>query len=79
MKTGPVEKLFGCPSCGYQCNADFNASINLHRVFCGAFPVTKSMGNGKVSLNGEIIDRGTVKAAWEEVYRRRLTEQQTPF
>jgi putative transposase len=26
-------KLFGCPQCHYEANADFNASVNVHRAF----------------------------------------------
>ena len=26
-------KLFWCPACGYEANADFNASCNLHHSF----------------------------------------------
>jgi hypothetical protein len=26
-------KLFGCPDCHYEANADFNASVNVHRSF----------------------------------------------
>src|SRR5208337_3990895 len=33
IQFGEVEKLFACPQCGYRANADFNASINLHRRF----------------------------------------------
>jgi len=28
-------KLFYCPACGYEANADFNASVNLHHSFYG--------------------------------------------
>jgi transposase len=64
-----VEKLFGCPSCGYRCNADFNASVNLHRVFCSTFPDVRKVGKGKVKLNGEVIDLENVRKAWETAYR----------
>jgi IS605 OrfB family transposase len=33
--------LFGCFYCGYVANADFNASVNLHKVFWGTFPLPK--------------------------------------
>lgn len=26
-------KLFRCPHCGYEANADFNASVNMHHSF----------------------------------------------
>lgn len=29
----PWGKLFHCPHCGYEANADFNASVNLHHSF----------------------------------------------
>ena len=33
--------LFRCFYCGYMANADFNASVNLHQVFWGTFPLPK--------------------------------------
>jgi IS605 OrfB family transposase len=33
--------LFRCFYCGYTANADFNASVNLHKVFWGTFPLPK--------------------------------------
>lgn len=32
------KSLFHCHFCGYKANADFNASVNLHKVFWGTFP-----------------------------------------
>jgi len=31
------QSLFRCHNCGYEANADFNASVNLHKVFWGIF------------------------------------------
>lgn len=72
FRYGPVEKLFGCPSCGYRCNADFNASVNLHHVFLGAFPDVASAGKGRCKVNGEIIDRDAIK-------QRLALQLETPF
>jgi IS605 OrfB family transposase len=33
--------LFRCFYCGYCANADFNASVNLHKVFWDTFPLSK--------------------------------------
>ena len=33
--------LFRCFYCGYVANADFNASVNLHKVFRDTFPLPK--------------------------------------
>jgi IS605 OrfB family transposase len=42
-------KLFHCFKCGYQANADFNASVNLHKIFYGEFPYpAKNTGKGMV-------------------------------
>jgi transposase len=30
-------KLFWCPHCGYEANADYNGSVNVHRSFFGEF------------------------------------------
>jgi len=35
--TGKGGKLFYCPSCHYECHADFNASCNVHRSFFREF------------------------------------------
>ena len=31
--TGKGGKLFSCPTCHYECHADFNASVNVHHSF----------------------------------------------
>lgn len=33
IRFGQVEKLFACPACDYDANADHNASVNLHHAF----------------------------------------------
>jgi IS605 OrfB family transposase len=35
------KSLFRCFYCGYVANADFNASVNLHKVFWDTFPLPK--------------------------------------
>jgi IS605 OrfB family transposase len=77
MTPGPVGKLFGCPACGYRCNADFNASVNLHRVFWGTFPkVQTSKGKkGYVEWSGQQVSLEQVRTAWGEKY----LELTTPF
>jgi IS605 OrfB family transposase len=73
----PVGKLFGCPGCGYQSNADFNASINLHRVFWGTFPQTrwKKGAKGKVEQGDAVIDLAEIRQQWESFYQN----LQSPF
>ena len=68
MVVEPVGKLFGCPRCGYRANADFNASINLHRVWDDTFPGVRSVRGqkGKVLWEGQIVDLAEVRAAWEK-------------
>lgn len=70
MVPQPVGKLFGCPSCHYRCNADFNASVNLHRVFWGTFPSAKKQKGQKrkLTLNSQTVDLDEVKKAWETVW-----------
>lgn len=70
MVAEPVGKLFGCPWCGYRANADFNASINLHRVWAGSFPKVRSVKGqkGKASLNGDVVVLSEVRAAWEKAW-----------
>jgi len=34
---GKGGKLFSCPVCHYECHADFNASVNVHRSFFREF------------------------------------------
>ena len=79
MKPGAVEKLFGCPSCGYQCNADFNASINLHRVFLGTFPKIRSMGRGRARVNGKTVNLEDIRRAWQQRYERQALDRESPF
>jgi IS605 OrfB family transposase len=35
--TGKGGKLFACPTCHYECHADFNASVNVHHSFFREF------------------------------------------
>jgi transposase len=35
--TGKGGKLFCCSSCHYECQADFNASVNVHHSFFREF------------------------------------------
>lgn len=77
MNLEPVGKLFGCPSCGYRANADFNASVNLHRVFWGTFPEAKKLKGekSKLRLNGETVDLAQVRQEWVS----RWPSLNTPF
>lgn len=53
------KSLFRCFYCGYVANADFNASVNLHKVFWDTFPrpfrnkkFKKPARKGKVAHSG---------------------------
>ncbi len=46
-----VGKLFACYECGYKANADFNASVNLHKIFYGEF-VRPATYNGEKAVWG---------------------------
>ncbi|MHB1033670.1 MAG: zinc ribbon domain-containing protein [Pirellulales bacterium] len=74
MAMEPVGKLFGCPACGLRCNADYNASLNLHRVFRDTFPNVRKQGEA-VLWKGEKVDLKAVKAAWAD----RFAHENSPF
>lgn len=72
-------KLFGCPECGYRANADFNASINLHRVFRGTFPEAHKAGPGRLKLNGKVVASADARTAWEQRWTMDELAAQAPF
>ena len=53
------KSLFRCFYCGYVANADFNASVNLHKVFWGTFPLPKRNKNlNKPARKGKVARSG---------------------
>lgn len=72
-------KLFLCAGCGYNANADFNASINLNRVFSGRFPECHSAGKGRVRLGNVEYDLTKIRATVETRLREIALKAQTPF
>jgi len=51
--------LFRCFYCGYVANADFNASVNLHKVFWDTFPLpTKRKKRKKPTRKGKVAHGG---------------------
>lgn len=63
MKGG---KLFRCPGCGYQVNADFNASVNIHHSFYRE--LRWSERPRRYALFGYTPDG---RCAWRDVPRKR--------
>jgi transposase len=50
---GKGGKLFFCPACGYECHADFNASVNVHHSFFREFHwQPRAMRSGDNALSG---------------------------
>ncbi len=74
-----VGKLFGCAACGYSANADYNASVNLHRVLHGSFPQIKSLKNGRVQCNGTTLDLAELREQWDRAWAARTLSRETPF
>ena len=71
MKISAGGKLFGCPTCAFEANADFNASLNLQRVFWGLFPQVSKAGRGRVQCNDRVIELASVNQAWENHWLRK--------
>lgn len=71
-----VGKLFACYECGYMANADFNASLNLHKIFFDESPFVKSSEgekrkifyDGKKAVLGEKVYNH--EAAWGKLLRQ---------
>lgn len=65
-----IGKLFACYECGYRANADFNASLNLHKIFFGEFPKRDSglFYNGERAVLGEKVYNHEVR--WQKLQRQ---------
>jgi len=72
-------KLFGCPTCGFEGNADFNASVNLHQVFWGTFPQVRRVDRGHVEWNDRVIELASVNQAWENYWLRKHNSENDVF
>jgi IS605 OrfB family transposase len=48
------KSLFRCRFCGYEANADFNASVNLHKVFWEIFPFPKKQQKLQAGLSPQM-------------------------
>jgi transposase len=79
MQIAPLGKLFGCPRCGLQANADFNASVNLHKVFFDQFPRIKSLANRRVTCNGQRIELANLDHAWQNRWQQNHAHENSPF
>jgi len=55
--------LFRCFYCSYTVNADFNASVNLHQVFWGTFPLPRKKRKKRNSFFDGLSRRKTKKPA----------------
>lgn len=65
-----VGKLFACYECGYRVNADFNASLNLHKIFFGEFPKKDSglFYNSERAVMGKKVYNHEIE--WQKLQRQ---------
>jgi IS605 OrfB family transposase len=69
-----VGKLFACYECGYRVNADFNASLNLHKIFhkifFGKFPKKDSdlFYNSEIAVMGGKVYNHEI--GWQKLQRQ---------
>lgn len=69
VEFGEVKPLFGCPTdgCLLGVNADYNASVNIHKVFYDEFPAVGKVKDRVYSVNGNEVSLDEVE---ENIIRR---------
>jgi IS605 OrfB family transposase len=68
------KSLFRCFYCGYVANADFNASVNLHKVFWDKFPLPQKQNLKKPTRKRKVAHSGVYrKLKQEKLISSRIT------